>query len=113
LIDDSIRQSNIYGEDSVLRIINWIVFSLIFCISVILTVPNANQIITLHYWLGSVEVNVAVLLFAILSLGIFLGTVFNLSWVWKLRENNKALKKQYQQTLQQLDTVVRSEQDVS
>jgi uncharacterized membrane protein YciS (DUF1049 family) len=107
------RQSNTYDEDSVLRIINWIIFSLIFCTSVILTVPNANQIITLHYWLGTTDVNVAVLLFVTLSGGIFLGIVFNISWVWKLRENNKALKKHYSQTLQQLDTVVRSDQDVS
>lgn len=96
-----------------LRIVNWIIFSLIFCISVILTVPNANQIITINYWLGKVDANVAVLLFVALSLGIFLGIIFNLSWIWKLRENNKALKNRYQQALQQLDSVARSDQDVN
>jgi len=101
-----------FDEDSVLRIINWIVFSLIFCISVILTVPNANQAIALNYWLGIVEANVAVLLLTTLSIGIFLGIVFNLSWVWQLRRNNKALKKQYQHILQQLDNTVRSDQDM-
>jgi len=100
-------------EDSVLRIVNWIVFSLIFCISVVLTVPNVNQVIALNYWIGSLESNVAVLLLVILCIGIFLGIIFNLSWVWKLRRDNKQLKKQYQQTLQQLDKIARSDQDAT
>jgi len=113
LIDERFRQSNVYYEDSVLRIVNWIVFFLIFCISTVLTVPNASQVITLHYWIGSAESNVAILLLLVLCIGIFLGIVFNLSWVWKLRRDNKQLKKQYQQTLQQLDKIARSNQDAT
>jgi len=113
LIDERVRQSNVYYEGSVLRIVNWIVFFVIFCISVILTVPNANQVIALNYWIGSTESNVAVLLFLVLCIGIFLGITFTLSWVWKLRRDNKQLKKQYQQTLQQLDKIARSDQDAT
>ena len=94
-----------------LRIVNWIVFFTIFCLSVILTVPNVNQVIFLNYWLGSAEFNVAVLLLTVLCLGIFLGIVFNLTWVWRLRRDNKHLKNQYQQALQQLDKTIRSDQD--
>ena len=94
-----------------LHIVNWIVFFLIFCISVILTVPNVNQIISLNYWIGSAESNVAVLLLIVLSMGIFLGIIFNLSWIWRLRRDNKQLKKQYQKVLQQLDKTARPDQD--
>jgi uncharacterized integral membrane protein len=83
-----------------LRITVWMI--LVFGCAVILMVPNAHLAVPIHYFVGHLEINLALLLFLSLILGIFLGILFNLVWVWNLRRDNTRLKKLYKQMFQQI-----------
>ncbi|OQW91597.1 MAG: hypothetical protein BWK79_16535 [Beggiatoa sp. IS2] len=80
------------------RVIAWIFFLGVFAVTVILTAPNAHSVV-LNYYLGSLEISLAILLFLSLSLGALIGISFNLLWVWRLRRDNRQLQKLYRQAL--------------
>ncbi|OQW94462.1 MAG: hypothetical protein BWK79_05845 [Beggiatoa sp. IS2] len=83
-----------------LRITLWMI--LVFACAITLIVPNAHLAVSIHYFVGRLEINLALLLFLSLSLGILLGIIFNLIWVWNLRRDNFRLKKLYKQMFQQI-----------
>lgn len=80
------------------RVIAWIFSMGVFAITVILTVPNVHSVVV-NYYVGSLEISLAVLLFLSLSLGILIGIGFNLLWVWQLYRANRHLQKLYRQAL--------------
>ncbi|MDY6992502.1 MAG: LapA family protein [Pseudomonadota bacterium] len=80
------------------RIVTWLIFLLILSVMVLLTLPNTHHV-TLNYYLDSLQLPLTVLLLMSLTLGVLLGIVFNLIWVWNLSYKNKRLKKHYQQLL--------------
>lgn len=74
-----------------LRVIAWVIFILLFGLTVTLTIPNAH-LVPLNYYTGSVQIHLTVLLLITLALGIWLGIFFNLMWVWHLWRENQRLK---------------------
>ncbi len=85
-----------------LRIIAWVTFLTIFGLTVILTIPNAH-LVQLNYYTGSVQIHLTVLLLITLALGIWLGIIFNLMWVWHLRRDNQRLKQLHKQARRKND----------
>jgi uncharacterized membrane protein YciS (DUF1049 family) len=83
-----------------LRMTIWMI--LVFGCAVALIAPNAHLVVPIYYFTGRLEINLAFLLFLSLSLGIFLGIIFNLVWVWNLRRDNSRLKKLYKQMFLQI-----------
>jgi uncharacterized integral membrane protein len=83
-----------------LRMTVWMI--LVFGCAVMLIVPNAHLAVPIHYFTDHSEINLALLLFLSLSLGILLGIIFNLIWVWNLRRDHARLKKLYKQLFQQI-----------
>jgi uncharacterized integral membrane protein len=85
-----------------LRIVAWIVLLLVFCFTVVLTIPNTH-LVTLNYYVGSTEIHLTVLLLISLCVGALLGSLFNLMWVWKVYRDNQRLRKLYKQMLHEVD----------
>lgn len=80
-----------------LRFLAWIFFFLIFCFTVVLTARN-DQRVVLDYYVNHLEIDLVVLLLITLGIGISLGIIFNLMWVWNLRRDNQRLKKRLKST---------------
>ncbi len=88
-----------------LKLVAWFVLSLIFCFTIILAVPNAS-LVTVNYYVGSVEISLAVLLVIMLAIGMLFGIIFNIMWVWHLRRQRQAWQQRYQQTYQELQLLL-------
>lgn len=97
-----------------LRTLAWMSFFLVFCLTVVLTIPNAH-LVELNYYGGSISIHLTILLLITLGIGIFLGIIFNLMWVWNLHRDHQKLKKLHKQTLRELDTLTytKNNQDTS
>ncbi len=85
-----------------LRVIVWVIFLTIFGLTVTLTIPNAH-LVQLNYYTGSVQIHLTVLLLLTLGLGIWLGIIFNLMWVWHLWRENQRLKQLHKQARREND----------
>ena len=85
-----------------LRIIAWTFCLGIFCTTVALSIPNVQNV-TLQYYLGSVQLPLAVLLVCTLGIGMILGIGFNLLWVWNLYRKYTSLSKRHQQLQREFD----------
>lgn len=96
-----------------LRIIAWVFCLGIFCATVVLSIPNVQNV-TVQYYLGSTQLPLAVLLVCTLGVGMMLGIGFNLLWVWHLYQKYAGLSKRHQQLQREFDRVLgRSAQDTS
>ena len=81
-----------------LRMVTGLIMLLILSVLVLFSLPNTHKV-TLNYYFDSIELPLTVLLLSSLMLGILLGILFNLTWVWHLTQKNKRLKKYYQRLL--------------
>jgi uncharacterized integral membrane protein len=89
-----------------LRFIVGVIFFLIFCLTVILILPNAQLMVELNYYTGHFSIHLIILLLFTLCLGAFSGILFNLLWVWRLRRDNQRLTKLYKQALREVDELL-------
>lgn len=88
-----------------LHFIAWAVWISVFIVTVIVTLPNV-QMVTLDYYIASVELNVAVLIFIVLSIGMILGMSFNSLRLWRLRCEHHRLKQLHKHTLHEINTLL-------
>ncbi len=88
-----------------LHFIAWAVWISLFIVTVIVTLPNV-QMVTLNYYIASVELNVAVLIFIVLSIGMILGMSFNSLRLWRLRCEHHRLKQLHKHTLHEINTLL-------
>ncbi len=96
-----------------LRILVWLFIPLLIAAGVIFTVYNPHVVI-LHYVLGSLHLPLAVAMLLSLWIGVFLGVLFSLSWVLKLRQQLHRLRKAQQQNaaeIQQLNSQLAATRD--
>jgi len=89
----------------VLHLIAWIVWIILFIATAAFTIPNLH-LVTLNYYVASVELSVAVLLLLTLSIGMLLGISFNLLRIWSLQRDNQRLKKLHKQNLHEINTLL-------
>lgn len=89
-----------------LRFIVGVIFFLIFCLTVILVLPNAHLMVELNYYTGHVSIRLLILLLFTLCLGACLGILFNLLWVWRLRRDHQRLTKLYKHALREVDELL-------
>lgn len=88
-----------------LHFIAWAVWISLFIVTVIVTLPNV-QMVTLNYYIASVELNVAVLIFIVLSIGMILGMSFNSLRLWRLRCEHHRLKQLHKHTLHEINILL-------
>ena len=89
-----------------LKIITWMLALLLFASVAVLVVPNIELTVTLHYYIGSIDINVVLLLIISIFIGAILGIFFNLTWVWHLRSNNRQLRKLHKQALKEIENLL-------
>lgn len=82
----------------------------LFAISVIFSMQN-SQLVTFALGWKHINLPLAVLLLVFLGLGVLLGFIANLAWLWRLRQQKQRLQRRYQHALQQLHTNTASMQD--
>lgn len=83
----------------------WIVWVVLFVVTVALTLPNTH-LVTVNYYFASVELSVSVLLLSALCLGMLLGMSFNVLRMWSLQRDNQRLKRLHKQTLHEINTLL-------
>lgn len=88
-----------------LHFVAWMVWILLFIITAAFTIPNMH-LVTLNYYVASVELSVAVLLLLALSIGMLLGISLNLLRIWSLQRDNQRLKKLHKQNLHEINTLL-------
>lgn len=88
-----------------LYLIAWAVWISLFIATVVITLPN-TQLVTLNYYIASVELNVAILIFIVLSIGIIFGMSFNSLRLWRLHHDNLQLKQLHKHTLHEINTLL-------
>jgi uncharacterized integral membrane protein len=81
------------------RLFTGMSFGLIFMLILIIALPNQHTV-SIYYYVDHAELKLTVLLFITFSLGLILGVVSQLLWLWKLMRENYRLKKHYQSVLQ-------------
>lgn len=80
-----------------LRLLVWLFFLVLFLLAIAFTVPNRHSV-TLHYYIGSLDAPLAVLLFSGFALGAVLSLLLSLTWIWRLRAENRRLRRQTHET---------------
>ena len=75
------------------RIARLILVLAILLLGLIFHLKN-NQIIELHYYLGSIELSLSLLVVLVLCVGAFLGVLASLPIIFRLKRNQMKLQKQ-------------------
>lgn len=83
----------------------WAVWLSLFIVTVVVTLPN-TQLVTLNFYVASVELNVALVVFIALSVGMILGMSFNSLRLWRLHQDNHRLKQLHKHTLHEINTLL-------
>ncbi len=89
-----------------LKIIIWILAFLLFVGVAIFVIPNIESTVTLYYYMGTIETNLVFLLVTAIFIGAILGILFNLTWVWHLRSNNRQLRNLHKQALKEIENLL-------
>jgi len=92
-----------------LRTLTWLIFFLLFFVTVALTIPNA-QLVKLNYYIGSLEIHLTILLLITLGVGLGLGIIFNLIWIWNLHRDHQRLKRLYKQALREIHLLLTNQE---
>ena len=69
-----------------------------------------NQTIELHYYLGSIELSLSLLVVLVLCVGSFLGVMASLPIIIRLKRSQMKLQKQIQNSEKEINTVDNSKQ---
>lgn len=84
----------------------WVIVLLILLsVTIILTLPNTHLVVV-YYYVGSIEIQLAVLLWITLYLGLFLGLLLTVMWAWRLRRSNRKLQQLQRQTVPEMQTLL-------
>lgn len=76
-----------------MRILVWLLLlCVLFGLGLIVFVPNLNPV-ELHYYFGTLEAPLAILLVAGIAVGALLGVLFNALWAFRLRYDNRRMRK--------------------
>jgi uncharacterized membrane protein YciS (DUF1049 family) len=89
-----------------IHLLAWVIVLLILLsVTVIFTLPNLH-VVTIYYYVGSMEIQLATLLLITLYLGLFLGMLLTLMWAWRLRRSNRKLQQMQRQTTREMQALL-------
>lgn len=85
----------------ILRIFSYIIVLLIIILGLTFAAINANPV-TIHYYVGTAQTNLSLLLVYALGIGILLGLLSTITTIYKLKRKIRLLKNQLKQAEKQL-----------